>query len=137
MSFINKNVNMFLFSLIILTITIMVGGTVFYGGRFTNVTADYNEKIKQIEQLNLELIKFKAQYNYSQAILDKTSTEKENLKKVYTTQTGRLESDVQVCNSTLTTAQSELTSVKKKYEDTKEQLETAESKLDSKTSEAL
>lgn len=137
MSFINKNVNMFLFFLIIIVIVFMLGGTIFYGGRFTNVTADYNQMVKQVEELNQELIKYKAQYNYSQAVVAKTETEKQNLKKVYTTETGKLESDVQTCNSTLSTAQSQLTNVKSELESTKDKLETAESKLTSKISEAL
>ncbi len=132
MSFINKNVNMFLFFLIILVVTIMLGGTIFYGGRFTNVTSDYNQMVQQVEELNLELIKFKAQYNYSQAILEKTSIEKENLKKVYTTQTGRLESDVQTCNSTLSTAQTQLVTTKDELEETKDKLESEESKAESR-----
>ena len=132
MSFINRNVNMFLFFLIILVVIIMLGGTVFYGGRFTNVTANYNEMVKQVEDLNKELIKYKAQYNYSEAVLAKTATEKENLKKVYTTQTGRLESDVQILNSTLSKSQSELTITKSELENAKEKLESAESRAESR-----
>lgn len=144
MSFINKNVNMFLFLLIILTVTVMIGGTVFYGGRFTNITVDYNEMVQRTGDLNQKLVKCEAQSNYSQAVITKTQVEKDNLKKVYTTQTGKLEGEVQTCNSTLATAQSELGTVKSKLEDTekelektKDKLETVQAQLDSKIKDYL
>jgi len=86
----NKNVNIYLLGMIIIIVASIVGGTLYYGSRFSNVTTDYNALIGEISSLKSELLRYQTEFNFTKASLSQTEEEKENLKKVYTVTTDTL-----------------------------------------------
>lgn len=140
MVYMNKNVNLFLLVMIMIVVITIVGGTIFYGNRFSNITSDYNDLINELDSLNEELVRYKYEYNYSLITLKQLEDEKTNLKGVYTTTTTELKGDVNSLNSTLLLARKDLADTKNiladaqgQLTDTKEELTTTKSQLKAKT----
>jgi len=55
MSFINKNANMILLFLIILSATSLVGATIFFQMNFDRINTEYQQKLKQLQTVSTEL----------------------------------------------------------------------------------
>lgn len=141
-SYMNKNVNLFLLGMVVIVVITIVGGTIFYGNRFSNITSDYNELVKEVKSLNEELTRYKHEYNYSLISLKQIEDEQENLKSVYTTTTDELKGDVNSINSTLLLTRNNLENTKNilsetegQLTDIKEQLTLTKTQLNDKTSQ--
>ena len=127
--YMDKNVNAYLLGMIILVVASIVGGTLYYGSRFSNVTGDYNALISRIESLPAELLRSQTEYNYTIQSLSQTSEEKENLKKVYTVTTSELKDTEEHLNETLRTARQELSGLKEVLADVQQELSSVKSQL--------
>ncbi|MBS3125670.1 hypothetical protein J4211_05490 [Candidatus Woesearchaeota archaeon] len=68
MSFINKNANLILLFLIIISAVTLVGATVFFQFKFEEINTEYNQKLQQLHTVSAELDK-------KQAALDKIQSD--------------------------------------------------------------
>jgi chromosome segregation ATPase len=68
MSFINRNANLILLTLIVVSAIALTAATVFFQNNFEDVNSRYNTKLSELNQITDELIEYKA-------ILDETKEE--------------------------------------------------------------
>jgi len=84
MSFINKNANVFLLFLLILSATILVAATVFFQINFERINTEYNVKLQQLQQVSKELDSDRALLERTKGELTVKSQREESLGQQYT-----------------------------------------------------
>ena len=109
MSYINRNANLVLLFLIVLSVTFLVGVTVFYQNNYGDITTDYNDKL---------------------SMLDKRQKEVDNLKKILEDTRKDLELKGQR-ESEFTDKFTEIKGEKEQLATAKEQLESSKKSLES------
>ncbi|MBS3175784.1 hypothetical protein J4457_00955 [Candidatus Woesearchaeota archaeon] len=55
MGYINQNANLVLLFLLVLSVTVLVGATVYYQGNFSSINEEYNHKLESLQKLEKEL----------------------------------------------------------------------------------
>ncbi len=126
MSFINKNANLVLLFLIIISAIALVGATVFFQTKFEDINTEYNQKLEQLrlvsadlEQQQAILNKVKADLNIKserEHILGEQFTEVKEDKEILETQKQHLESRKQELETELEDTESILQSTQNELE---------------------
>lgn len=126
MSYINRNANVVLLFLVVLSLTVLVGATVYFQQNFSGINKEYNEKLAHLEEMEKQLNQKSAALNktreelvlkseretefteqYTKEKEDKESAQKENEK--LNSQVSSLDSQLDSAQRTLKDAQAELT----------------------------
>ena len=133
MSFINKNANLFLLFLIILSATALVGATVFFQMNFDRINSEYQQKLNQLNSVSQELQADQAALDKIKADLSLKSQSEEQLGQKYTdvssqkdqlqTAKTQLENEKGQLTDELTSTEGELQSTKSSLEASKNQVD--------------
>lgn len=132
MAFMRKDVNMGLLLLIIATLLLFSGFTVYYQTNFRDVVGEYNEKLSQLQQVKDELLSEKTRLNQTYELRIKAERDIEALDSQYkdlSDERDRLESDKNSLQSELSSTKGELASNKAELSQVNDLLSTTQAEL--------
>ena len=125
MSFINKNANILLLFLIILSATALVGATVFFQMNFERINSEYHDKVTQLQQVSKDLSTQQDLLNQMKNDLTLKQQREDALGQKYTdvsSANSQLQGEKAQLQQTQEQLQSELDSTESSLQDTKSQL---------------
>jgi len=84
MSYITRNANMILLFLIVLIAASLVGATVFFQARFTNVNQEYDIKLAELENVTAQVEEYRGVLEKAQIELELKASREEQFTEKYT-----------------------------------------------------
>ncbi len=132
MAFMKKDVNLGLILLIIATLLLFTGFTVFYQKNFKEVTTEYNDKLAQLNKVKQELENEKNRLNQTYELRVKAEKDVQALDSQYkqlSEERDQLESDKNTLQSELSSTKIQLASSKAELSQTQELLASVQTEL--------
>ncbi len=134
MAFMKKDVNVVLLVLIVASILIFSGFTVYYQTTFKDVSLEYKNKLEQLQKVTSDLSTQKQQLNETYALRVKAEQDKKALDQSYkdlSDERNQLESDKSSLETELLTTKSGLAEKSAQLQSTQSQLASTEAELSS------
>jgi chromosome segregation ATPase len=134
MAFMKRDVNVMLLLLIVVSILVFSGFTVYYQASFKDVSLEYKEKLEKLQQVTGDLAVQKKELNETYALRVKAEQDKQALDQSYkelSDERNQLENDKSTLQTELTTTKNDLADKSAQLQSVQNQLASTQSELSS------